>query len=71
MLCPLPIIELGRASAVDGHPAQVVELVSDDPAAATDVGGLVPDAGQELVGRDGVRARRRVATAAALRIRHT
>ena len=34
-LCPLPVIALARATAAD--PAAVVLLLSDDPAAETDV----------------------------------
>jgi TusA-related sulfurtransferase len=48
MLCPLPIIELGRAfgATVSG---QLVELISDDPAAAVDVAAWCRMRGQQLV----------------------
>jgi tRNA 2-thiouridine synthesizing protein A len=48
MLCPLPIIELAREFGA--LPVGVeLELISDDPAAATDVAAWCRMTGQELV----------------------
>ena len=48
-LCPLPIIELGKAFGAT-RPGQVVRLLADDPAAAVDVAAWCRMSGQELVG---------------------
>ena len=50
MLCPLPIIELGRAYETSS-PGQELILVADDPAAAVDVQAWCRMRGQELVGQ--------------------
>jgi tRNA 2-thiouridine synthesizing protein A len=48
MLCPLPIIELGRAFAGVAV-GQELALISDDPAAPTDVAAWCRLTGHELV----------------------
>jgi TusA-related sulfurtransferase len=50
MLCPLPIIELGKVFATT-RPGQLMTLVSDDPAAAVDVAAWCRMRGQPLVAR--------------------
>jgi TusA-related sulfurtransferase len=47
MLCPLPIVELGRAFG-DVSPGGTVLLLADDPAAETDVRAWCKMRGQEL-----------------------
>jgi tRNA 2-thiouridine synthesizing protein A len=69
MLCPLPIIELGRAWP-STSPGQLVDLVSDDPAAATDVAAWCRMRGQELVGQTGYEVGSTGRAATAYRIRH-
>ena len=70
MVCPLPIIELGRAwpSTV---PGQLVDVISDDPAAATDVAAWCRMRGQELVGQAAYETGPTGRPATAYRIRHT
>ena len=48
-LCPLPIIELARRIA-DVSIGEVIAVVSDDPAAATDVPAWCRMRGQEYAG---------------------
>jgi tRNA 2-thiouridine synthesizing protein A len=48
MLCPLPIVELGRAFA-STSPGQVLTLLADDPAASVDVRAWCRMRGHELV----------------------
>ena len=50
MLCPLPIVELGRAFG-DVAPGATVVLLADDPAAEADVRAWCRMRGQELVDR--------------------
>lgn len=47
--CPVPVIELARAVAA-AAPGQLVEVVSDDPAARLDVPAWARMRGQEYVG---------------------
>ena len=70
MICPLPIIELGRAwpSTV---PGQLVDVISDDPAAATDVVAWCRMRGQELVSQAAYEPGPTGRPATAYRIRHT
>jgi TusA-related sulfurtransferase len=70
MLCPLPIIELGRAWPSTA-PGQLVDLVSDDPAATTDVAAWCRMRGQELVGETAYKPGSTGRPATAYRIRHT
>lgn len=46
--CPLPILELGRRVA-GLEPGELVELLSDDPAAEVDVAAFCRLQGHELV----------------------
>jgi len=69
MLCPLPIIELGKAWP-DTSPGDLVDLVSDDPAAATDVAAWCRMRGQELVGQTAYETGDSGRPATAYRIRH-
>jgi tRNA 2-thiouridine synthesizing protein A len=48
MLCPQPIIRLAKAAAELGQ-GDVVELLSDDPAAAVDVAAWCRMRGHELL----------------------
>lgn len=48
LLCPLPVIELGRQMATL-EAGDLVELVSDDPAAAVDVAAFCRLQGHQLV----------------------
>jgi len=47
-LCPLPVIDLARA-ARHAAPGDLIDLVADDPAAATDVAAWCSMRGHELV----------------------
>jgi TusA-related sulfurtransferase len=47
-LCPVPVIELAKAMA-QVEVGDVVEVLSDDPAAATDVAAWCRMRGQSLV----------------------
>jgi tRNA 2-thiouridine synthesizing protein A len=51
MLCPLPIIELGRRYA-EVPPGGVVAVVADDVAARVDVPAWCRMRGQEFLGED-------------------
>lgn len=42
--CPLPVLRLRRAA----RPGSVVEIVADDPAAATDIPAFAREMGWEL-----------------------
>lgn len=60
MLCPRPVIELGRHIS-EVSPGQVVEVLADDPAAAADIPAWCRMRGQEYLGaleRHGVSAYR-------------
>ena len=47
--CPVPVVELARAVAA-AEPGAVVEVLSDDPAAAHDVPAWARMRGQEYLG---------------------
>ena len=49
MLCPQPVIDLARA-VKDAPPGTVVEVLADDPAAATDIPAWCRLRGAELLG---------------------
>ncbi|MGV3564994.1 MAG: sulfurtransferase TusA family protein [Nocardioides sp.] len=51
MLCPLPVIELGRRHA-EVPVGAVVAVVTEDPAARTDVPAWCRMRGQEYLGED-------------------
>ncbi|MSY85766.1 MAG: preprotein translocase subunit TatB [Actinobacteria bacterium] len=51
MLCPLPVIELGRRH-VEVPVGAVVAVVTEDPAARTDVPAWCRMRGQEYLGED-------------------
>ena len=47
-LCPQPVIDLARA-AKDAEPGTVIEVLADDPAAATDIPAWCRLRGAELL----------------------
>jgi TusA-related sulfurtransferase len=51
MLCPLPVIQLGRRH-VEVPVGAVVAVVTEDPAARTDVSAWCRMRGQEYLGED-------------------
>lgn len=51
--CPVPVIELARALPTVAV-GEVVEVLSDDPAAATDIPAWCRLRGQEYVGAEGM-----------------
>jgi TusA-related sulfurtransferase len=50
--CPIPVIELGRRF-VEVSIGGVVDVLSDDPAAGTDIPAWCAMRGQEYLGADG------------------
>ncbi len=68
-LCPLPIIELGKAFGRT-RPGQELTLISDDPAAASDVAAWCRLRGQLLVVQWPTAADSGGGPATAYRIRH-
>ncbi|BEP15379.1 hypothetical protein acdb102_36900 [Acidothermaceae bacterium B102] len=50
-LCPQPVIDLARA-AKDAEPGTVIEVLADDPAAATDIPAWCRLRGAEFVGAE-------------------
>lgn len=69
MLCPVPIVELGRAFATTS-PGQVLTLLADDPAATVDVQAWCRMRGQELVEQTAFDELTTGRPATAYRIRH-
>ncbi len=69
-LCPLPIIELGKAFARTS-PGDELILITDDPAAASDVAAWCRLRGQVLVNQTAATPGPHGRPATAYRIRHS